>query len=654
MPNDIDKILFLVYKIALKNNFIIRMSFRQELQRAYARYDRLQESQPGAEETIEALVEVESVIRKRIQDFCTTGMTQTHRLYNGEPSMNRSEIMRQRDEIERRFMKLVGGPSYSIDDLLVQLGEKVQNLLDEVSGNMEQFLLSLGIHVTKISEVILPPEKGEIITGSGAGWEKKEGANRMGMLIDLLRENEIYTDDLNVTIGNICSGIMRESSYAAVWIPRLSRTIFLNNEYGEATFVFHGFLPKEDFLSLGKDAILEKHRGARIVFRDEGAWKSDVGEALYFEIPEKTEKGTKDREKPKAENKRQRKIDIHHEHEIREEILKKYPSPESFMSSKAREKLSFEVYGKGLNAIARIFGVEGDPIGHRIIQAKLAEKIYGKGHEAIEAVLRNRIPVENETSQEQIFRKAIQEKYPTPESFMSLKFREKLSFKIYGKGLGAIARIFGVEGNPNGCRIVQAELGKKIYGEGHEVIEAVLRNNISVDNEISQEEIFRKAIEEQYPTLESFMSLKVREKLSFRVYGKGIIAIVRIFGVTGDPIGNRIALAELAEKIYGKGHEAIEAVLRNRIPVENETSQEEIFRKAIEEQYPTPESFMSLNYREKFSFKIYGKGLRAIARIFGVEGSPVDRRIIQAELAEKIYGKGHEAMEKVLHEKGTQ
>ncbi len=43
---------------------------------------------------------------------------------------------------------------------------------------------------------------------------------------------------------------MRRNSYICLYIPRIDKTIFINNNYGEATFVYDGSMDIEWFTSL--------------------------------------------------------------------------------------------------------------------------------------------------------------------------------------------------------------------------------------------------------------------------------------------------------------------------------------------------------------------------------------------------------------------
>jgi hypothetical protein len=53
----------------------------------------------------------------------------------------------------------------------------------------------------------------------------------------------------------------------------------------------------------------------------------------------------------------------------------------------------------------------------------------------------------------------------TPGQWVKMTVKEKYAFHVHGKGLSALARIFGIEGNPVGYHSVHLELGARIFGE---------------------------------------------------------------------------------------------------------------------------------------------------------------------------------------------
>ncbi len=93
------------------------------------------------------------------------------------------------------------------------------------------------LEVEHVQQVILPPDpQGGPIKGFGdQEWFERLGAPRCELLRGLLK------DELKVPfreiVGEVPPDSMRDSPYHAFLIPRLKRIIFVNDDYGEATYV---------------------------------------------------------------------------------------------------------------------------------------------------------------------------------------------------------------------------------------------------------------------------------------------------------------------------------------------------------------------------------------------------------------------------------
>ncbi len=142
--------------------------------------------------------------------------------------------------------------------------------------------------------------------------------------------------------------------------------------------------------------------------------------------------------------------------ELKAAILAQVPTAEMWARMKRKEKLQFKAAGMGLSKIATRFGIEGNPFDNRAYRLELGRKIYGE----CEALAYEEPP---ELTDEEL-KAAILAQVPTAEMWTGIHWKEKLTFKIAGMGLMAIARRFGVDGDPLHNLIYFLELGKKIYG----------------------------------------------------------------------------------------------------------------------------------------------------------------------------------------------
>ncbi|MBU0731441.1 hypothetical protein KKC88_01005 [Patescibacteria group bacterium] len=139
-------------------------------------------------------------------------------------------------------------------------------------------------HVEQTDKVIIPPDEIEIITGTGAGWEKPKFIPRTEYLMEILSELETEYD---VVIGTNTPEMMRGESYQVFIMLDLNKIVFINNEEGNATFIVHHLEPDEsweDYSNLTKEQLPEFEKSGlvtRTIFRGEvDDWKKRILDLL--------------------------------------------------------------------------------------------------------------------------------------------------------------------------------------------------------------------------------------------------------------------------------------------------------------------------------------------------------------------------------------
>ncbi|PCI24182.1 hypothetical protein COB57_05740, partial [Candidatus Peregrinibacteria bacterium] len=116
---------------------------------------------------------------------------------------------------------------------------------------------------------------------------------KLSLFLSALREMDVFTDDIILRYGEVNKSEARNESYMAIEIPRLDKTVFLSNEYGEASFIFTGFISDKDLMDHGKQDFLQSPQFlSRIEFVEgkEDEWKVKMKEVLQREVGEKNEK----------------------------------------------------------------------------------------------------------------------------------------------------------------------------------------------------------------------------------------------------------------------------------------------------------------------------------------------------------------------------
>ncbi len=137
--------------------------------------------------------------------------------------------------------------------------------------------------------------------------------------------------------------------------------------------------------------------------------------------------------------------------QLRTAITEMYTA-ERWAGMNQKEKNILQIQGLGLRAITGRFGVEGNPIKNHSVHLELGKAIFGA------------LPCFVEMTPDRL-RTTITEAY-TAEQWAGMKYKVKLTLKIQGLGLYALAGRFGVEGDPINKHSVHLELGKAIWGTG--------------------------------------------------------------------------------------------------------------------------------------------------------------------------------------------
>jgi superfamily II DNA or RNA helicase len=327
---------------------------------------------------------------------------------------------------------------------------------------------------------------------------------------------------------------------------------------------------------------------------------------------------------------------------IKELILEKISTGAQWAAMDKTAKKAFKVKGSDVNSeelslfvIASRFGVEGRPVNNHKYHLELGRIIYG---ELPELSYEEKVQLSNEEIRELILKQI-----PTAAEWAAMNTSAKENFKIKRNEassgeltLRAIARRFGVKGDPASNHKYHLELGRIIYGELSEL-------SYEEKIELSSEEI-KELILLQFPKATEWAAMNFKTKKNFKLKGSGVdseelslCVIAGRFGVKGDPTRNHKYQLELGRIIYG---ELPELSYEEKIELSNEEIKELILAKV-----PTAAEWAAMDKTAKKAFKLKGSdvnseelSLYVIARRFGVDGDPRGNSKYYLELGRKIYG----------------
>ena len=637
----------------------------QNLQTLLTAYYTETEQNPGAETGIDLLSVFEQEIMKVKEEMLLAGI-----IFDGKT----------RDDTEKYITNKVLGEPLTINALMDDLSEKVQKVLQV--ENLEDILNGLNIKTQKLEGRILPPdilERRENVN-DGKKHEKKEKVKfpKLSLFLSSLREMDIYTDDIIVRYGKVNKNEARNESYMAIEIPRLNKTVFLSNEYGEASFVFAGFISDEDLMDHGKQDFLQSPQFlSRIEFVEgkEEAWKVKMQEILKREVGEKNEK-----------------VDLDLLESVRgffsylgaEEWMGLITKEKQVLDKKIYERYNFRIYYLCTKlGLERNNGKAMNPIGSSEDMMRLGEQIFGK----------HRIFYEyrRKAEREKRFNKMIEEQRIkeiqdflrkngyTADGWLGLTQKEKQVLdqklqKEYNFGIRSLCTKLGLKRgdgrktNPIGSSEDMMELGAKIF-EVHWVFDEE-RKKIKTGKNFDKMTVEEKIKEIQNfsgknsYTVEGWMTLTIKEKRGLdqklqKEYNFGIRSLCSKLRLErGDerrmnPMVSSEDMIILGAKIFGN-HRAFDAE-RKKIEkgksFDNMLEEEKIqeIQNFLGENDYIVEGWMGFTTKgkrelDKKTQKNYGFGIYAlfiklqVKKDDGRKMSPINSSEDMMELGAKIFG----------------
>jgi len=274
------------------------------------------------------------------------------------------------------------------------------------------------------------------------------------------------------------------------------------------------------------------------------------------------------------------------------------------LSKLDRSGKNFAGTGLGIIAIARLFGVEGNPLNNTLVHDALGFAIWPDTYENKESKERERV------------RGLLTTTY-APDTWAKLSQKDRIgrNFASTGLGLTAIARLFGVEGDPQYHSSVHDALGFAIWPDTYGDRESMERERVR--------SLFTKAYT---PDMWAKLSKIDRFGKNFAGTGLSLYAIAHLFGIEGNPVKNSSVRDALGFAIWPDTYGDRESMERERV--------RSLFTKAY-----TPDTWAKLSQEDRSgrNYAGTGLGLVAIARIFGIEGDPVFINSVRDALGRAIW-----------------
>ncbi|MBB1557024.1 MAG: hypothetical protein HG439_000805 [candidate division SR1 bacterium] len=606
--------------------------YDRDIKETYGKIKELLKKSPGAEEVLTTLVELEKVVDQKL--FAT--LNAKYGESRGESTVKQGfdSSPKWRNYLESKTLESVVGEKTTTDQLLVIFAKKFDEIIKNKSLSPEEKLKELGIKYIKTDKMILPPdpEYRRIQTGSGKGWkEPGPDYDRIGRLVGLLKGIGVYTTDYTVIVGTNTENAMRRESYVMFQIPKLNKTILVNNCYGEATFIYDGILEYDDVVAYSKKDLSSQLTKIIFSHSKKESWDFQIlGELTRIkqEVKEKREKGELSEPKSVKEIFKANREAISNEkkrEEITKFFLKNYGTKIEITKENEKDYTFPEEESNGLN----------------IFTGKKNEQLY--------------IFTEGEERNVYTFTEEDKEKLV----IMKVEERSELKITVGGEsqGLQATARTFGLkEENP----ISNQKDREKLLSE-------IIEGGIKSKKEIFKTKFIERLENKFGKNIESFtdedkenlVMMKVeerRESFEITVGGKSqsLDKIATACGIEGAPANNQKDREKFLSEIIGekiKSKEGITDALNEQIRKET--------IKYFNEHYATKkikngkviyvfteedkEKLVMMETKKRKDLKITiggeSQGLQATASTFGLkEENPTDNQEDRVKLLSEIIG----------------
>ena len=491
------------------------------------------------------------------------------------------------------------------------------------------------VHVA-LSDVLLPPGSppmGTLLNGARAEFQPPVFQPRISDLILALPKIGLFTDDIILYSGKLFPTQMREVSYALLEIPRLRCEILVCNQVGEATFVSKVLLGSEFYKRATKEE-LEAHTAVtRFVYSTKDEWTKAILDCL----------GSRQVEE---------KINVRDMAELREAIMARWTAKE-FGGFKAKERLVLKLSGKGLTAIARIFGTKGIPTHNYKDHLKLCAAIWGEDHPDIkDKLIKARVDASTVATlgnNPQKWQAHLAKLGHSAATFSQLNSTQREEFRIAEMGLKAIAGIFGTKAEPAANYKDHLELCAAIWGEEHPDIKDKLikaRADAATAATLgTSHEKWRNHLALLKYTAATFSQLTYPQRGELRIAGMGLKAIAGIFGTKGQPVGTYRDHLELCAAIWGADHAAFKDQLTKEradaVTAAHLGTSSEKWQAHLASLGYTAATFSQLTSAQRLELEIAGMSLETIAGIFGTMGQPASINGDHLKLCAAIWGEDH-------------
>ena len=599
-------------------------AYDRSIKETYGKIKELLKKSPWAEEVLTTLVKLEHVVDQKL--FAT--LNAKYGESRGESTVKQGfdSSPKWRNYLESKTLESVVGEKTTTDQLLTVFAKKFDEIIKNKSLSPEEKLKELGIKYIKTEKMILPPdpEYRRIQTGSGKWWKEPwPDYDRIGRLVWLLKDIGVYTTDYTVIVWTNTENAMRRESYVMFQIPKLNKTILVNNCYGEATFIYDGILEYNDVVAYSKKDLSSQLTKIIFSHSKKEAWDVQIlGELTRIkqEVKEKREKGELSEPKSVKEIFKENREAINNEkkrEEITKFFLKNYGTKIKITKENEKDYTFPEEENNSLN----------------IFTGKKNEQLY--------------IFTEGEERNVYTFTEEDKEKLV----IMKVEERSELKITVWGEsqGLWATARTFWLkEENPIGIQKDRVKLLSEIIWEKIKSKEEIFKTKFieCLENKFGKN--IESFTDEDKETLVIMTTEERNKAFEITVWGESqsLYKIATACWVEGLPANNQKDREKLLSETIWEKIKSKKELIKTKFIERLESKFGKNVKSFTDEDLEKLVMMSQEERRESFEITVWGESqsLNTIATACWVEGLPAniqkDREKLLSEIIwEKIKSK---------------
>lgn len=511
-----------------------------------------------------------------------------------------------RDKHEKLTIEEITWDKENINWLLDKLATKLQWILD--FSNPFDIILSLNIRYHLLEEQLLPAKHTDIhkIHKIHVKSEKEKiNANKFWMLLDILLKNWIFSDDL---IVSFCEKNLNKG-YFLIYIPRINKSILINNNYNQATYILDWIVNEEKATNLSKEELLIFYQWARIKYWNESKRKWEIKKVLFWNW--------------NWHKYISKKINLDNYEKYKQLILNEFPTCEDFMKIEKEEIDKLHFNGKWItfiwNSVFNLWNWKQFRIKSKYQQALFASKIYEMSYLL-------RFIIDKSFAQKYVI-KNLKSMFSDEKQFIQNLKNNAKSIKFFDFWLVHISsKIFDLNlKNILTSEKQLAEFALKIYGNSP-FLEFLLDEKFAYKYSIEQ-------IKLKFPKIDDFMNANKKQLAEFEIFWKWLIYLTnKVFWLNIlSPINSKQQRYELAKLIYHNDEE-------KEIFANNDALLVWIIAE-IKQKYPDEKIFMQISWKLLCKLKFKWKWILFISNSLlklWIK-NPATFKNQQALLASKIY-----------------